>query len=273
MNLGLIYKSVRETWPLTLICGAGILLFEAVISYVAITYAAEIVALWESLEELPILDMVAALVGVDPAEFVGSGQLIALAWVHPVVLALLWAHEITFCTRVPASEVERGTSDILLGWPVPRWQILVSEALVWACSGVVLILLAAGGNMVGESFAGTDSPTPMAHVLPVLVNFYALYLAVGGVAWLASVLTDRRGRAIAATFSVVIISFLINFLVPFWKPAENFAFLGVLHYYQPAAILKQTEWPIGNIAALLTVGLILWTASLFIFSRRNVSTV
>ncbi|MDA7980327.1 MAG: ABC transporter permease [Pirellulales bacterium] len=272
MNLGLTYKSVRETWALTLFCAIGVLLFEAVISYVVITYAPRIVNFWKSLEESPILEMVSVLMGVDPEKFGGPDQLIALAWVHPVILATLWAHEITFCTRMPAGEVQRGTSDILLSWPVPRWTILVSECLVWMCSGALLFVMVAAGNRVGHYIADTDSPTPVGHILPVLVNFFALYLVVGGVAWLASVLTDRRGRAISVTFSVVIVSFLINFLVPFWKPAEHVAFLGLLHYYQPAAILKQGEWPLGNIVTLLSAGFVLWMASLFIFSRRNVST-
>ena len=271
MNSGLIYKSLRETWLLTLSCGVGVLLFETLIAYVAISYAAEILEAWSSLEIA--VKMVSALMGIDADQLVGPQQLIALAWVHPVVLAMLWAHEITFCTRVPAGEIDRGTSDILLGWPVTRWQVLVSETLVWICSGAVLILLATVGNLIGQSLAQTNSPTPFSRLPPLLINFFAMYVAVGGVAWLTSVVTDRRGRAIAVSFAIVVVSFLINFLVPFWEPAEYFAFLGVLHYYQPFRVLEDGTWPLADIATLFGVGLVLWTAALAIFARRNVSTV
>lgn len=270
MNSGLLYKSFRETWLLTLICGLGILVFEMLIAYVLITYAKELTEAWASLKFA--LRMVSALLGTDAEKMGDPRQLIAIAWVHPVVLAMLWAHEITFCTRVPAGEIERGTSDILLGWPVSRWQVILNESLVWFASGAFLVLMGVVGNKVGESFTATTTPTPWDALPPILMNFFALYLAVGGLAWLTSALSERRGRAIAFAFAAVLISFLINFLVPFWKPAEHIAFLSVLHYYQPLAVLDGGAWPWRNTCVLAGAGLVFWLAAVGVFMRRNVAT-
>ncbi len=272
MNLGLIYKSIRETWLLTLVCGIGVMLFETLIAFVLITNAAQFQEMWSKMPEF-ITKLITAMLGTNISELANPQQLVALAWVHPVVLAMLWAHEITFCTRVPAGEVDRGTSDILLGWPVTRWQVMVSESVVWMVSGAFLVGLATVGNVLGETIAGVSSRTPVERLLPILCNLYAMYLAVGGLAWLTSTLTDRRGRAIAVAFGVVVISFLVNFLVPFWEPAQNFAFLSVLNYYQPFEMLNAGGWPLTNIFSLVSIGLGLWLVSVLVFSRRNVSTV
>jgi len=45
----------------------------------------------------------------------------------------------------------------------------------------------------------------------VMANFFGVYLAVGGIAFLVSALSDRRGRAMAVVFAIVLASFLLNF--------------------------------------------------------------
>ena len=54
-----------------------------------------------------------ALLGEDSARTINAQTVQSIIWVHPTVLALLWAQEIVFCTRLPAGEIDRGTIDVL----------------------------------------------------------------------------------------------------------------------------------------------------------------
>jgi hypothetical protein len=107
----------------------------------------------------------------------------------------------------------------------------------------------------------------------VLVNLFGVYVAVGGIACLASAVSDRRGPAIGFVFTVVLASFLLNFLARFWEPAERFAFPGLLNYYRPNTILSDGVLSLGHVSALFGFGLVLWIAGGVALARRSICTV
>ncbi len=271
MNGGLIDKAVREVWPMTLLCGAGILLVSAVLAAVLPSFQDE---LTDSLLQLQFFQTIfRALLGTDLGGQFGPEAFQSIAWVHPVVLALTWAHAVIYCTRIPAGEVDRGTIDVLFGLPVSRWGLYVSETAVWLASGACIIILAWVGNLIGNAtLEPALRPSPL-RLLPIIANLYCLYIAVGGVAWLVSASSDRRGRAIGIVFGIVLASFLLNFLAQFWQPAQFISFLGILNYYQPIRVLQATAFPILDIVVLLVFGAAMWGIGGAIFARRNICTV
>ncbi len=80
----------------------------------------------------------------------------------------------------------------------------------------------------------------------VMTNLFGVYLAVGGIAMMVSTLSNRRGRAIAVVFGLVLASFLLNFVAQYWAPAKPFAFLSVMNYYQPARVLESGTFPVAR---------------------------
>ena len=54
------------------------------------------------------------------------------------------------------------------------------------------------------------------------------------------------------------------------------SFLGLLNYYQPFAVLNPSEtgqWPVKNIAVLVTFAVVAWGAGGVWFARRDLCTV
>jgi ABC-2 type transport system permease protein len=102
---------------------------------------------------------------------------------------------------------------------------------------------------------------------------YCVYIAIGGISFLVSSLSDRRGRAIAVVFAIVLVSFLLNFIAQFWEPAKRFAHLSVMTYYQPALILRSGEIPSTNIAVLIAIGTLTWLVAGEVNRRRSICTV
>ncbi len=99
----------------------------------------------------------------------------------------------------------------------------------------------------------------------VIANLYGAYVAVGGVAFLASAPADRHGRAMATVFMVVLTSFLLKFVAQLLASTRQVAFLGVLEYCQPSAIVQGRVFPLrigrtvphaalGNPESVETVG-------------------
>ena len=57
-------------------------------------------------DKMPIVKpLLTALLGVDPGDQVSAQLSQAFLWVHPTVLTLLWAHEVMYCSRMPAGEI------------------------------------------------------------------------------------------------------------------------------------------------------------------------
>jgi len=261
---------MRETWVTTLVFGLGLMAIEALLAYVLATFQNEVSGFF--LNVAFVRRLLETLVGVELGDRSGEHLFLVLPWVHPVVLLVVWAHEITFCARLPAGEIDRGTVDLLLGLPVSRTRLYLCESLAWTFSGVVLLLLAMLGNRLG-TLASPDGAFPDSlRRLAVLINLYGLYLAIGGFAFLKSSLSDRRGRAVGAVFVFVVASFLLNFVAQ-WKPAESVRFLGVLNYYRPFVILRGGGWPLGDIAILFVTGVVAWGAGAIVFRRRDICTV
>jgi ABC-type transport system involved in multi-copper enzyme maturation permease subunit len=268
---GLLQKTLRETWKQTLLFGLALLIVEALLTAVLPTLQK---GLNEFLVTLPFIrTFLQALLGSDLGGNITAQMLQAIVWIHPVVLAIVWAQEIVFCTRVPAGEIDRGTIDVLLSWPASRRRIFLCEAAVWLASGVLLVTMGFAGHCLAALSVRAEGEPPASRVLLVLFNLYCVYIAVGGLAYFLSAMSDRRGRAMAAVFAVVLASFLLSFVALIWPPAERLAPLGILSYYQPAQILAIGRAPWGNMAWLVAAGAILWLAACETFARRNICTV
>ncbi len=270
MNRGVLLKAWRETWPLTLLFGGGLFLLEAILA-VALPRLQE--QLSRQLASLPFLqNIIGAMIGADVSGGIGPEMFAAIPWVHPVVLALVWAHAILLCTRVPAGEVDRGTIDVLLGLPVSRWQVFVTESVVWLAAGAAVVTMALLGNVLGSRLGGNPLGVPTGRLVPVAANLFALSTVVGAFAWLMSSLSDRRGRALGAAFLAALAAFLLNYLAQFWEPARRMVWLSVLRYHVPLPVLRGGHWPWADLGVLFGAGAVLWTGAGVIFARRDLST-
>jgi ABC-2 type transport system permease protein len=271
LNRGLIQRAIYELWPMTVVLGLVLLGVEALLAFVLPKFGAQMAQEWLQLDFAR--GIMQAMLGAEIAGRIGPQMFQAMAWVHPVVLALTWAHALLAGTRVPAAEVDRGTADVLLGLPVSRWELFLSETAVWLLSGIALIALALVGNLLGGLTLPPAQRPGLLRLLIVVTNLFCLYLSIGGLAWLVSAFSNRRGKAITVIFIVLLVLFLLNYLAQFWRPLERIVFLSPLHYDRPVATLANGAWPWRDLFVLLGAGTVMWFAGGVIFSKRDLCTV
>src|SRR5947209_16024557 len=167
MNQGLIIRAFRESWPTTLVLGLVLLGVEAALAFVLPKFSGQMSQEWLQMDFAR--GIMQAMLGTELADRIGPQMFQSMAWVHPVPLALTWAHAIVSCTRVPAGEVDRGTADVLLSLPVSRWEVFISETVVWLASGVVLLIMALAGNSLGGLALPPDQRPQLSRVLIILL--------------------------------------------------------------------------------------------------------
>lgn len=271
VNVGLVRRAIAEVLPSTLVLGGLV----GGISYL-MGYAFP--RIQERIMERggPTAGMLrfrAAFLGDESALAITAQIDASIQWSHPVLLALVFAQIIVVCTRVPAGETERGTIDLLMGLPVSRWQVYISETVVFLLSSAAMLLAAAGGAYLARSSVNAKVLLPWEAVVPVLVNLAALQVAVIGVVSLLSTMSERRGRAVLAGVAVVLLWILGEFLGGLWEPARQVEWLSAIHYYKPMSVVRAAEVPWGHVGILLGIGGATWVAGGVVMSRRALTSL
>ncbi len=266
MNRGLWLKVWREYRFVFLWLLLGVLVFEVIVSAVLPNFFEESAA--HMLSQPFIRNILTALLGSEVGDKLSPQAILTAAWVHPVLLSLFWAHLILFCTRMPVAEIDRGTADLWFALPVTRLAHYLTESFACLLTGALLILTALAGHIIGSGNQHAAIPK----LLLVCANLFALYIATAGFAYLCSTLYSRRSRAIGLIFAVILFSFFLSFLVPFWPPGKYVAFLGLLHYYRPIQVIAHDQVPMTDILILLGIGLTFWTLGARAFRRRDLAT-
>jgi ABC-type transport system involved in multi-copper enzyme maturation permease subunit len=271
MNRGMLLRGLRELLPTTLLLALVLMIIEVALGFILPKFGAQMTQEWLQMDFAR--GIMQAMVGAEIVGRMGTQMFHSMAWVHPVVLALIWAHAMISGTRVPAAEVDHGTVDVFLSLPVSRWEVFISETVVWLGCGVLVLSAGLAGNLLGGlSLPVALRPVPN-RLFIVMVNLFCLYLAAGGLACLVSAFSDRRGRALTTIFVLLLFLFLLNYLAQFWHPLEKFAFLSPLHYHRPVNVLINGTWPWKDIGILAGAGAVLWLCGGIVFARRDLCTV
>ena len=268
---GLILKTLKETLFVTLAFALGLALAEGLLAYVIPTM---ILPYADQFLEMKFLQpFLVGLLGEDIAGALDPSSVISLAWVDPVVFAIIWAHAIWYATRGPAGEIDRGTADFLFGLPVSRWAIYSSDSLILAVTGMIVIGAGLVGNLIASAFVDIEFHAPVFDSAVIAANLYFVYGAAAGVVYAISALSDRRGRAVGASLAIVIASFLLSFLAQLWEPMQRVRWLSILSYYRPLPIVRDEDVPYLDMLILALVGLTFWIIGGVLTARRDIRTV
>jgi ABC-type transport system involved in multi-copper enzyme maturation permease subunit len=263
-------KTLREAWLMLLIAALAILVFATLLSGVLPQFKEGISDL---VVQVPFLRaIVSSSFGIDLTGGLTVSMILTVVWSHPVMLATTWAVGVVLGTRFPAGEIDRGTIDVLLGWPVSRRCVYLAESLMSLGVGVVLTLCLFAGYCLGLlNLAPADRPA-LGPIILVALNMVCVYAIVSALACVIGALSDRRGRAFGVIFGIIIVSYLLNFIAGIWEPAQAISFLSHMTYYKPPDIVRTGAIAPHHPIVLLSAALLMWTAGLEITARRSITT-
>ncbi len=268
MSAALFRKTAHEHRWATLITAVTMAAFAIVIVHAFASIPWEMTHVWL---EIPwIARLLQALTGARLDEVLSINTLGAFAFVHPFLLAVVWGYIVMSATRTVCGEIDRGTADLLLALPLSRWRVYISVSLwVFLCCPIFMACLWYG-IWVGDRT--TDLPEDMRiwELRYVVFNACLMHWTVAGISLLFSAAGSRRGRAVGWVFGILVTSFLLNSLAAFWPRAQSLAALGLLHYFQPFAIIRDGAVPTVNIVVLVTLALTTWLSGGIIFARRDI---
>jgi ABC-2 type transport system permease protein len=258
----LVSHTVRMQFRSVIIWGAALGLYSAamVASFTAIEgSAAQLNQLMEAypkgmLEAFGVTDL------GDPANYLHS-QVFGLA-----PLALSFFPILALANAIAGAE-ERGTIDVLLGNPLPRWQLIAGNFVAVAVS--LLEICAFVGVLTWGTAVLLDVELSLREVAAAVFNLWPVCIVFGALALLCSALFHRRGLAIAIPAFLLFGMYLIDTIgrasedLEDWRPASVF-------YYYGSAIENGIDWTHFGSITLVALALVLLAA--LVFKQRDIFT-
>lgn len=173
---------------------------------------------------------VAAFTG-GTADFLHPQGWLSTGMLHPVVLALLTVGAFMVSTGTGATELERGTLDLVLSRPVTRRSYLTARA---TASLVILTIVELGG-VAGVLFSrvvvrGVDV-LAVNDVLIVFATQWTLFACFSMIALAVSVRAHLRSRALGVSVAIVVGTFFANFVSLLFDSMHWLRFATPFHYF------------------------------------------
>lgn len=214
-------------------------------------------------------------------------DMLTIGYVHPLVQTIFCIWAIGRASGAIAGEIDRGTMELLLAQPIPRWRLILAHLSVDLIVIPLLCLSLWAGTWLGTwmmgmlQFGAARGPwqehvDPRA-LAPALVNVAALLFAVSGYTMWISAAGRFRGRVMGIAVLVSLLQFLINVFGQLWDTISPLRQFTVFYYYQPQQIILSDRWTVevgigrvSTIAVLAGVGLVGYALALWTFCRRDV---
>ena len=194
-----------------------------------------------------------------------AGQVFNLA---PLALAFF---PILSLSGAIAGAEERGTLDVLLGNPLPRWQLVVGSFVATALS--LLGIVAVMGAVMWVTAVLVEVDLSLGASVEAVLNLWPACVFFGALALLCSALLHRRSLATAVPAVVLLFAmYLMDALGRVSEDLEGLRPASVYYYYYyyyyGSAIEGGIEW--SSFAGVTAVALLLVVLAAFAFSRRDI---
>lgn len=172
------------------------------------------------------------------------------------IIALSW---------VVAGAEERGRLDVLLGNPIPRWNLIVGSAFMVAV--FLLVLVAVIGSVLWTAASLLDLELNAGQAYRAAFALWPIAIAFGALALAISSITRQRSVAIAVPAATVFLMFLANVIGKLAPDVSGIRYISAFHYYGNA-IIEGLWWP--GVIVLAAAALLLTTVAVVMFNRRDI---
>lgn len=194
----------------------------------------------------------------------------AFGFQHPLVLALLAINAINVPTRHIVGEIESGTLELLLAYPIRRTRLLLS---LWLAAGSLLLLVVCG------SLVGSFSALGLIHefsldvairMLKIAGNLWLLFLFIMSYTLLLATFGREGSKIGLYGAGITLIFYFLDLLSTLWDAVDFTKPFNIFTYFQPQKLMfdQRSFWL--HYAVLSTLIAICLFISVRQFNRRDI---
>jgi beta-exotoxin I transport system permease protein len=312
MTLTLVRKLLRDVRVQLLVVALLLVAFECLWVKITERISGQIVPFFGQQIPLPKLEqalfqgpgkVIRTFMGGEDIKLNRAMDVLSIGYVHPLVQTILCIWAVGRASGAIAGELDRGTMELLLAQPLPRWRVVFAHLCVDLITIPLLCLALWGGTWLGVWLVGPiQAKAPDLEGLPItltvdaeklrlfpeaiapaLVNVAALIFAVSGTTLWLSAAGRFRQRVLGVAVVLTLVQFLVNLVGQMWETLAFLRPLTVFYYYQPQQIILHGVWTVDfsvwndgqplfhvpGVAVLFAVGAVGYAGALWTFSRRD----
>lgn len=176
---------------------------------------------------------------------------------------------IGFANAMCATEIEKGTIEIVLAQPISRIKIFLSRYFAGLC---YLFVFAFASIFVMIPFAALH------HISYQIDSYYITFgmgflfgAAILSIAAFFSALFSERGKAMFATTAVLLLMYVGNIVAKLKDSLKNLEYLSFFHYFDPGKVLGKNEIVQYSVPVFLGVIIVFTLAAVYWFNRRDIA--
>ena len=196
--------------------------------------------------------------------FVGA-EYLSFIWV--VIIA---AFVISFTSGALAKELEQGTLELLLAYPLGRIQLFLSKLAAMVIALAIIVAATLGGLWGGA--LSQQLNVAAASYWAVGALGMAFGLAIAGYGFLFSAAASERALAAGAAAGLTVIFYAVNFAAQSWDQLQGLRPFTLFHYYVPEDAINLGRLDLQAMLLLLAVAVVTTAAAGAVFRLRDLST-
>jgi len=194
----------------------------------------------------------------------------AFGFNHPIVLVLLAFIAISLPVRHISHEIENGTMEVLLSFPVKREKIIFK---LWISSLVIIlmiILTAAIGTFLAIHIFHSLSNEIIIKILMIACNLWLLFGLIMSYTLLFSTFGKRGNFAANTSSMLTLVFYLVFFLSQIWDLIKFSRPLNIFNYFQPQKTMTGNTHFVSDVLVLATACIVCLLIAMWQFKRRDI---
>jgi len=220
---------------------------------------------WDAIIKLMPDVMKAAGFTAGGSTLIGS---VATGLYGMIVLMVPMVFSIILANKLIASYVDHGSMAYLLATPNKRVKIALTQALcLWVSIGILITYTTVA--IIISSAIMHPGQLDIGKLVLLNVVVYFLHIAISGICFLASCISNDTKRSFSIGAGIPIVFFLIQMLANLGGKLTNLRYLTIFTLFNANDIIAGKNIVL-NVSVLVAVAILLYGIAIFIFSKRDI---
>jgi ABC-2 type transport system permease protein len=235
-----------------------------------------VVAIFPSITQIQVLgdyfdaipEFLKALIGQEIINITTLEGFLTVEYFNTTWLLVMGVFSCLFAGALVAEETEKRTLEILLSTPVTRTRFIVSKFAGFVTLLVFLSAVSFLGICLGEWGVGESMNKRL--TVYVFLSGTVCLATVGSIGLFLSCVFNEQRRAIGATIAIFFTLYIFNLIAMLLEQYPTLKYLSLFHYYDASIVFQRQaiHWP--DMAILLGVFSVMFSASIFTFRRKEI---
>lgn len=189
---------------------------------------------------------------------------------HPFVLVILSIGAIAIPSRHIAGEIETGTLELVLSFPVERIRLLLNLILSAVVFLFIIIVFALCSSLLSIHLFHRLTVDLFVKMVQIGCNLWLLFIFIMSLALVFSCFEKEGTKVSIRVAGILLVFYLVHYLSALWDAIQFTIPINIFTYYQPEDLMSGQRPFWLHFVVLIALILICLMVSMVKFQRRDI---